>query len=117
MWGMKKDFRELESEIKELREQKRKLEEEVENLKLKKKIEEEDIRHMVRLKEEKLEIDHQKKAMELERKHQDNLHGVQNAYRDKMERHLERQVADIKEMYAQILERLPNVNLRLKGDA
>jgi len=100
---------ELEKEIKSLKE-------EVAGLKLKKKIEDEDIRHMVKIKQEALEIEHKKKNMDVEAAKNAEIAECKDAYRDKMEMFLQKQVQDVKEMYAQILKRLPDVNVRLKGD-
>lgn len=106
----------LKARNKVLKEEKTRLKEEVADLKLKKKIEEEDIKHMVKMKEEKLAIEHQKKMLELEKKTQDEIHKAQNEYRDKIEKNLEKQLSDMKAMHDAILERLPNVAVRLKGE-
>ena len=105
----------LMDEIEELRKDRVRLKQEVEDLKLKKKIEEEDIKHMVRMKMERLDLEHQKKIQETEREKENEIANVKDKYRDKMELQLSKETANIKEMYAQILERLPNVNLKLKG--
>ena len=57
----------LMDEIEELRKDRAQLKQEVEDLKLKKKIEEEDIKHMVKMKMERLDLEHQKKVQETER--------------------------------------------------
>lgn len=107
---------ELNGKIKSLRDDRFTLQEEVENLKLKRKIGDEDIKHMVKIKEESLEIEHQKRNLKLEREKDKEVAVVKDEYRDKMEAHLERQIGDIKDMYGEILKRLPEVRVRLKGD-
>ena len=107
---------ELNGKIKSLLDDRFELKQQVEDLKLKKKIEEEDIKHMVKIKEESLEIEHRKRNLELEREKDQEVAKVKDQYRDKMEAHLERQIGDIKEMYGEILKRLPEVRVRLKGD-
>ena len=102
-------------EIEGLRKDRARLKQEVEDLRLKKKIEEEDIKHMVKMKMERLDLEHQKKVQETERVKEKEIADVKDRYRDKMELQLSKETANIKEMYAQILERLPNVNLKLKG--
>jgi len=92
------------------------LKEDVADLKLKKKIEDEDIKHMVKMKEEALEIKFQKKEMELEKAKNNEVAKVKDDYRDKMESQLEKRGTEIKGMYSEILERLPNVNVRLKKE-
>jgi chromosome segregation ATPase len=106
----------LKARNKALEEEKTRLKEEVADLKLKKKIEEEDIKHMVKMKEEKLAIEHERKELERESEKQAAIHKAQNEYRDKIEKNLEKQLASMKDMYGEILGRLPNVNVRLKGD-
>jgi len=108
--------RELTARIAEMKDQISKLKEELEDLKLKKKIEEEDIKHMVRIKQEKLEIEHEKAVNKAKSDAEQTIGEVKDQYRDKMELFLQKQVQDVKEMYGQILKRLPDVNVRLKGD-
>lgn len=93
-----------------------KLRSEIEDLKSRKKIEEQEIRHMVKMKEERLQLEHEKKIQETEAEKEREVAKVKDAYRDKMETRLEAEVQNMKEMYGQILERLPNVTARLKGE-
>lgn len=97
-----------------LREQVRSLKDDIESLKSKKKIEEEDIKHMVRLKEERMEVANQKKELEMEREKDTAIAAVKDDYRDKLEGRLEKEVVNMKEMYGQILERLPNISAKVK---
>jgi hypothetical protein len=90
---------------------------ELEDLKLKRKTEEEDIKHMVRMKEERMAVDLEKKTIEIERKKEAEVARVKDEYRDKMEKQLVQETNNIKTMYGQILERLPNVNVKLTGTA
>ena len=89
------------------------LKSEVEDLKLKRKIEEEDIKHMVKMKGEKLELDFDRRTVEAAGEQQAAIAQVKDDYRAKMEDNLNKQIEDTKEMYAQILERLPNVNVEM----
>ena len=107
---------ELEGKIKSLKRDRTRLKEEVEDLKLEKKISDEDIKHMVKMKEEKLSLDFKKKEMDIEQEKQVAIAEVKDQYRDKVEKTLETQKNDIKEMYQQILGRLPDINVKLKGD-
>ncbi len=121
MFGFK--VTKLEGEVEELKEKKEGLEkdkkqltEEVERLKLKKKLEDEDIKHMVKINEERLNIEHEKKVIESEKIADERVAQVKDDYRDKVEANLEVQVTNMKEMYGEILKRLPDVNVRLKGE-
>lgn len=104
----------LKIEKAELEEQISELKTTVHELKSNKKIEEEDLKHMMRLKEERLEIQFKRKEMEIEAEKQQAVAEVKDEYRDKLEVRLSTEVDSIKEMYGQILERLPNVNMRGK---
>lgn len=85
-------------------------------LRQKKKMEDEDIKHLVKLKESKLEIEFRKKEVELERQQQEAIAAVKDQYRDKQESTLQKQIEQGEKRYAEILSRLPDVNVRLKGD-
>ena len=106
--------KELEEKIEDLQNERDKLKEEVADLKLEKKTGEEDLKHMVKIKEEKDEVRFQQKMLEIERKQQAAIADVKDKYRDKMETQLSQETNNIKEMYAQILERLPNYNVTVK---
>ena len=106
----------LESERDTLNDENRKVKDELAELKQKRKMEDEDIRHLVKIKEGKLDLEHQKKRVELEGKFQAEKAVVKDEYRDKLESTLQGQIKDVKQMYGEILKRLPNVNVRLKGD-
>lgn len=123
MFGKSKDVKKYEETIEQLKSrvdslelQKKDLNEDVERLKLKKKIEDEDIKHMVKIKEEKLELEHQKRMVALEQEKQQEIHQIQNEYRDKIEKNLEGQLVKMDNMYKELLGRLPDVNVRLKGE-
>jgi len=82
----------------------------------KRKIEEEDLKHMIKMAEERNEIKLEKKVMENDKQKAKEIADVKDKYRDKLEKRLQTEVDNIKEMYGQILERLPTVTARLKGE-
>ena len=102
----------LRKERDDSEEEARKLRATVADLKHEQKIAEEDIKHMVRLREEKLEVEFDKKNLERDRTQQEAIADIKDEYRDKLEARLQKEVESIKEMYAQILERLPKVQVR-----
>lgn len=108
-------FEDLTQERNRLERQVADLEKDLETLKHKKKIEEEDIKHMVRLKEERQEVEFQKRVLEIEAEKAQEIAAVKDDYRNKLEVRLQTEVDNIKEMYGQILERLPDVNMRIKA--
>lgn len=126
MWGKKKNDQELsdlKQEKKDIEKQKKVLEEEVlklkkelNELKSKRKIEEEEIKHLSKIKDEKREIEFQKKKMGIEDEARRDVMGVKLEYQNKIESYLKEQVEKQERMYGEILQRLPNVAVRLKGD-
>ena len=112
-----KDIAELQEEIKKLKKEKETLEGQLRKLKHEKKLEEEDIKHMVKMREERLELDFEKKVAANTKEKDDEIAKVKDQYRDKVEEQLEKRATEIREMYDQILKRLPDVSVRLKGEA
>ena len=113
--GMARKLSEYESGIKTLREQSHALSLEVEKVKLEKKNEMEETKHLVKLRDEKREIEFKKKEMDLEAEKAKAIAEVKDTYRDKMEAQLKTETENIKVMYGQVLERLPNIKVGLKG--
>jgi len=117
----------LREQIISLNSQRNTLVNEVENLKSKHRIEkeelvndrkiaDEDIKHMVKIKTEQLEIEHEKKNMEKEKTLQAEVAKVKDEYRDKIEKNLEDESKRTQEMYNEILEiRIP-VGLKEKKE-
>jgi|GEM_PF-6120827 hypothetical protein len=89
--------------------------EENKRLKHDRKIADEDIKHMVKMKEERLGLDHKKKALDCDREKDKEIAKVKDSYRDKMEKRLQNEVDQTKAMYSEILQRLPNINVNMKG--
>lgn len=116
MFKDRRAIKELKNQIENLRDSVRKAKDELADTKHQKKMEDEDIKHMVKMAKEKHEIEFQKKVMALEKDKQCAIATVKDEYRDKLEKRLQTEVDNIKEMYGQILERLPNVNANLKGN-
>lgn len=107
---------ELKDEIKKLERDIRSAKDDLADTKHEKKMSDEDIKHMVKMAKEKDELTLKRKIMDAEAEKDAAIATVKDEYRDKMEERLEGEVKNMKEMYGQILERLPNVTARLKGD-
>lgn len=121
MWGRKleklqQEKVELKGEIKKLERDIRSAKDDLADTKHEKKMSDEDIKHMVKMAKEKDELVLQRKIMDAEAEKDAAIATVKDEYRDKMEERLQNEVKGIKEMYGQILERLPNVTARLKAD-
>jgi hypothetical protein len=99
----------------ELQTEKQRLTEEVERLKLDAKIKEEDIKHMVKMKGERQELEFKKRVMDVEKEKADAIARIKDENRDKMEERLIKEGDNIKEMYSEILKRLPDVNVSLRN--
>ena len=117
MWNKKANKLEQEKDdlkkiISGLETEKKGLKEEVSDLKLKKKMEEEDIKHMVKIDRERKDISLEKEKLKLEGEKSDAIANVKDTYRDKTEAQLEKQLSNMKGMYGEILERLPNYNVK-----
>ena len=106
------DKRELQADITRLEKDKRTLKDELEDLKHQKKLESEDIKHMVKINNERKDIELEKEKAKLEREQATAIAKVKDDYRDKTEKQLEKQLTNMKDMYGEILERLPNYNVK-----
>jgi len=113
---LKDDIEDNEISLNILTKQKIELNNEIEELKLKRKIEEEDLKHLIKIREERLEIEFEKRKLTADAKHQEEIHKVSNEYRTKVEKFLIENVEKSERMYSELLVRLPDVNVRLKGD-
>lgn len=100
------DGLELEREV-------RKLNKEVLELKSKKKIEEEEIKHLVKITNEKRDIEFTKKEIEVKKEADEKVYAVREEYQKKVEDNLQKQITDIKETNAQILKRF---SFNMKGE-
>jgi len=110
-----KDIEELLTDRDKIQEEVHKLKVEKRQIKLENKIEVEDIKHMVRVKEERLDIKYEKKVVELEKKLNAQLLVNHNDYRDKVEKLLEKGQEQLRSMYSEILQRLPDIDVAIKG--
>ncbi len=91
-----------------------KLKKQLAEMKLTRDIEERDLRHLIKMKEEKLEIERQKTELSLKNDFKDKEMKLQTDYHDKVLNQLEVGRADLKEVYANIMACLPNVNMVMR---
>ncbi len=113
---LNEQIKSLERERDSLVDRNQGLKNEMEDLKHKKQRESDEIKHIVKMREESLDIAHKKKELEREKAKERAIAEVKDQYRDKVEAGLEKQLERMQKMYGQVLERLPNVNARLKGE-
>lgn len=113
-----------------IEEQKKTIEElnlEIRELKHKKKLEEEDIKHLVKMKEAKLEQDISRRRQDLEgefkikqietdRQKDAAVFKIKEEYATKVEEQLHKRMTEIREMYSEIVARLPDINVTLNKE-
>ena len=106
MFGLEK--RALEKQVNDLKM-------ELDRLKARKDTEEKEIKHLIRMNEEKMQLELDRKKMEYEAEKDQAIAKVKDEYRDKMEQRLIKESENIKSMYSEILQRLPNITAKLNG--
>ncbi len=119
MWINGKKLEELLSggeSVLQLKKRVRELKDEIESLKTTKKMEQREIEHLVKLKEEKLYIEHQKKEIELQKTYQAKEMELQTEYHDKIVKAIEVARKGQQETYREIMKRLPDVSVMLGGE-
>lgn len=116
--AMTAEIERLKVELTDLQIQKGKdvarIQEEIASLESRKKIEEQEIRHLVKMKEEKLLLETSRKEVELQKLFTQREMDLQTSYHDKVLSTIEESRKESKELYSQIMERLPNVNMEIR---
>ena len=97
-----------------LKEEIRRLKDELEDLKTKKVMEEREIKHLVKLKEEKLDVENQKKVLELRAEYNAMTMRLQEKYHQQQLGDLAMARKEMKEIYSEIMQRLPNITASLE---
>ena len=86
-------------------------------LKQTRQMEDEMIAHKLKMREEVVQLDADKRVSKAERKaaadKDDGIATVKDKYRDKLENQLEKRGDEMKEMYGKILKRLPDVTMAI----
>lgn len=119
---LKKRCVKLEVSIVELRNEKDTVEDnlytlksEFESLSRQHKIREEEIAHKIRMRDEQVGIEKEKGIAEAERKADERIMEVKGEYQDKLTKQLEKRNDELREMYTEILGRLPEVAINVGG--
>ena len=110
----------LEEEIRVLRDEIAKLERthqsEMDKRANDQKVAEEDIKHMYRMKEERWELAKSKFELKCEQEKDREVADVKDVYRAKREDQLKEESEKIMGMYKEIMGRLPDIQVKLRGD-
>lgn len=117
MWISQKKLEELISggeSVLQLKTRIRELKDEIESLKTTKKMEQREIEHLVKLKEEKLNIEFQKKELELKAQLQDEIMNMQTEFHNLTIANIDEARQEMNQIYSQIMQRLPNITASLE---
>ncbi len=118
MFGLltRKDLQELlgveegkDNQVSELKKRVSELKEEIEGLKVKKTMEEREITHLVKLKEEKQEIEAEKERIKLQGEFQTKEMNLMKDFHNKTLDLLEKKSKELGEIHSEILKRLPDM--------
>jgi len=116
MFGRKSDeqIKNLKALIEGLEKERTDLKREVNDLKSQKKIEEEELKHLVKIKDEKREIEYQKKEMELRAKLAGDLATEKDKFQERQIALLDEAKKDMQKVHSEILARLPDIKAMVK---
>lgn len=115
---LKKVIREViggSEDVTALEKQAKVLKNEIAQLKSDKKIEDAEIKHLVKINKEKLDLEHSKKEVEMQADFQKKQMTLQTEYHDKVLAQIQESREEQRGTYAEIMKRLPNVNVELGG--
>lgn len=104
----------LQKDISKLTEEKRVLKDDLADLKKAKELEKTEIEHLVALKEQRMELTIQQKEIKLEKEFQQKELALRQKGYEEMTANIKKAGEDMKHLYSEILQRLPNVNVEVK---
>ncbi len=84
----------------------------LDRVKKNREIELDEIAHIGKMRDEASELDFKSRTMDIQRECDEKVADVKDEYRDKMEKQLGTERDNIKEMYVEVLGRLPKVSVR-----
>lgn len=87
----------------------------IESLKLKAATADEELGHLMKIRDEKREIEMERKRVDLVRASDERVAAIRTEYQAKIEAHLEKRIEEQGAMYDELLARLPNIDVALKG--
>jgi hypothetical protein len=111
-----KNLVQLQNQISTLTEERRTLKDELADIRKQKELEKIEIEHLVALKEERLKLQIDQKEVALEKIFQAKELELRKQAYDDMVKRIEKAGNDMKEIYTEIMNRLPNVNVKMKKD-
>lgn len=87
----------------------------IERLHAQAKAADETLGHLLKIRDEKRDIELERKKVELVYQSDMRVAAVRTEYQQKIEEHLNGRIKDLGAMYAELLNRLPDINVALKG--
>lgn len=109
--GLTEDISSLRLQIDQLNKEKRKLSDDILTATKTKELEQLETEHLVKLKEERMKLNSDKKEIELEKAYQQKELNLRNEHFTKTLETIKEQQKDTKELYQTIMKVLPNVNV------
>lgn len=86
---------------------------ELADLKKEKELEKQEIEHLIKLKEERQKVELERQEVVLQKKFQEKEMALQNKYHERQISQIDVQAERMEKIYAEILGRLPNVNMKI----
>lgn len=105
----------LEAERNKLRDERDNAQSELTKFQATKKMEEEEIKHGLKMEQERAKLEKLQHEAKVAKERDEAIGKVKDQYRDKMESELRAQIERANVMYKEILGRLPDVNVKLRG--
>lgn len=110
------DISKLSSQVKSLKKQKEELQDEVRSAKKEKEMEELELKHLIAMKEERMQLDIEKKTVELEKTYQTKeMELIKSNFKEVLNT-IDKSTKDTKDLFTAIMKVLPNVNLDITKD-
>lgn len=114
MFKLFKDIKDLEKEKQDLKAQVKNLKIEIEEKELKGRIAIEEVKHLNRLAQEKRDVELEKEKIKLEREFNSKTEKLQQKLHDELAGRFAIELTNLKQIYSDLITRLPNVNMEIK---
>ncbi len=111
---LQNEKKELESSIKKLKSQLETLKDTAATVESKKKIDELELKHLMKMSKDQMELEFQKKEMAIRTETNKEIFAIRDEHSRKFIEQLQVQADKVNEIYVQIMNRLPNVNMAIR---
>lgn len=107
--GLKAEIKVLEEKEVEARRETRATKDALASVKNDKKMEEENLKHLIKMREEKQNLEIEQKKVQMEREKFNDIEAIKDDYRKKLEDLLKNQIQDAKESHQKLMEHMPKI--------